>query len=169
MISRRKAVERMSVGALSPLCPAGSTTSFSPEEKALVEVMAELLIPQTETPGARAAGVPEFIERFVASCDGAYRSEFRAGAAAVNQLARRRFRKPFPEATTEQQIELLREMAGAANKKLQRHQDFFALMRRLTVVGYYTSEAGLKQELGFAGIPIYKGCTHGGHSGDGQG
>jgi hypothetical protein len=41
--------------------------------------------------------------------------------------------------------------------------DFFAAMMSMTITGYYTSEIGMRDELGDNGqlfLPSYDGCTH---------
>jgi gluconate 2-dehydrogenase gamma chain len=55
-----------------PATPASSSTPykplfFSPEHYRMVEHIAEMIIPEDETPGARQAGVAEFIDFMVAN------------------------------------------------------------------------------------------------------
>src|SRR5689334_16758957 len=51
---------------------------FTPDEYKTVDELAELIIPKDESPGARDAGVAEFID-FMASSDDEIQQQFRSG------------------------------------------------------------------------------------------
>jgi len=138
----------------------------------LVATIAELIIPQTDTPGARAAGVPQFIDLALAEwLDIDDRQRFLAGLTDVDARSRKRFGRDFTACTPDQQTEILTLLdaevsalraAESRDDKVEASpsQRFFRMMKRLTLVGYYTSEVGATQELHNPIIPgRYDGCV----------
>ena len=130
----------------------GFEAPFSVDEKALVAVMAEGIIPKTDTPGAIGAGVPQFIEMIFADWFMAdEQRQFRAGLGQMNDEARTRFGKDFVRLAASQQLALLTAWdaaaakAGAPGSGAPQHP--FARFKTLTVVGYYTSQIGQDTEL----------------------
>jgi len=119
---------------------------FTPSEYATVERLADLIIPGDATPGAKEAGVAEFIDFMVANtADVQHR--FRMGLAWLNARSEQTLGKRFLELTAEQQNALL-EPLGFKDKARPGEEDgraFFALMRDHTVIGFYTSEIGYKE------------------------
>jgi gluconate 2-dehydrogenase gamma chain len=81
---------------------------FDPHQRATVAAIAERIIPQTDTPGARAAGVPDFIELIVAEH---YKNDARAGflegLTDVDGRSRTRFGRSFVEIASAQQDQVL--------------------------------------------------------------
>lgn len=144
---------------------------FTPEQALMVEDIADRIIPTTDTPGAKAAGVPKFIESIVQEV---YlqkeRDRFLAGLTEVNTKSQEKFSDDFTSLEKEQQNEILNEYnAGLAAEKLPAgHYDntvndynpsFFRMIKELTIEGYYESEIGAKEELAFLRIPgSYKAC-----------
>jgi len=139
-------------------CKAGSVgDTFEPrtltgKRNELVATMAELIIPTTDTPGARAAGVHIFIDSMLTDWyGGEEREHFLSGLREVDNKARARFDKPFLKLQEEEQVALLTDMeeeayvitASASNGQ----EPFFVTMKTLTIFGYYTSEIGATQEL----------------------
>lgn len=136
----------------------------------LVATIAELIIPETDTPGARAARVDEFIDLLLSEwLDDADRDRFLAGLAELDATARSRFGAPFVELAAQRQVALLRPLDEAA-AELRRaaaeageeveEMPFFGLMKEMTLVGYYTSEVGLTEELGYeAYTGSFEGCV----------
>ena len=127
--------------------PAAYTPQFfKPDEYALVERLAEAIIPSDGTPGAKEAGVAEFIDFMVAS-DPEMQYPFRMGLAWLNAHAERTAGQRFLKLTPEQQNSLL-EPLGFKDKARPGEEDgrkFLALMREYTVTGFYTSEIGFKE------------------------
>ena len=130
-----------------------------------VVVLSELFIPETDTPGAKAARVNRFIDSVLHDAIAGDRNKFLRGLAWIDQRSKALFKSDFVSASQEQQTALLIRLAadGNPNKEDAIGRDFFLAMKSMTINGYYTSEIGLKQELGDDGqlfLPQFPGCTH---------
>jgi hypothetical protein len=79
-----------------------------------VATIAELIIPQTETAGARAARVHEFIDEVLYDDEPATRNKFFNGLSWVDQRSRSRYGVDFIKATPDQQVELLTPISRPA-------------------------------------------------------
>lgn len=87
---------------------AGASTALSPRQDALIATIAEIIIPETDTPGARAAGVDAFIRAMLTSYYPAEeRDAFLDGLRAVDERARRSHGQAFLDCNDEQQVELV--------------------------------------------------------------
>jgi len=139
--------------------PAWAPRTLSAAQLELVATLTEHIIPQTETPGARAAGVHRFVDTLLTDhYPTAERDRFLAGLAAVDAQARSRYGKAFVESATGQQVALLRELDAAAYAATRGDDAwFFRRMKELTLVGYYTSEIGAMQELHVSPFGAYRG------------
>lgn len=123
-----------------------------------VATIAELIIPETDTPGARAAGVPEFIDLIVAEWyDPDERERFLEGLAGVDARSRTTFGAEFTELDPTQQVALLRgldaEVTALREADGEAGEHFFQQIKWLTLYGYYTSEVGLTRELHYQIVP----------------
>jgi gluconate 2-dehydrogenase gamma chain len=136
---------------------------FSAAEYALVERLTDLIIPADDTPGARDAGVSEFIDLMV-SRDLELQRDFRAGLGWLNTRSHKTSGKTFVMLDPDQQTTLLESLAYRKNFRTgdELGQKFFDLVREYTAMGFYTSEIGLK-ELDFPGLEFYAespACPH---------
>lgn len=139
---------------------------FTEAEYAMVERLADIILPNDGTPGARDAGVAEFIDFMVAS-DPDVQYSFRTGLTWLNAQAERVNGKRFVELTPEQQTSLL-EPLGFKAKARPSEEDgvrFFRMMREYTVTGFYTSEIGYK-ELDNPALKFYAESPECPHKGD---
>jgi len=119
---------------------------FSAAEYAMVERLAEIIIPSDGTPGAKEAGVAEFIDFMVAS-DVEAQYGFRTGLTWLNAHSEHTAGRPFLELSAGQQMSLL-EPLGFKDKARPGEEDgrrFFGMFREYTVTGFYTSEIGFKE------------------------
>jgi gluconate 2-dehydrogenase gamma chain len=136
---------------------------FTSSEYAAVERLADLIIPSDATPGAKEAGVAEFIDFMVANTAGVQYS-FRTGLAWLDAWSEQTLGKRFVDLTAEQQNALL-EPLGFKDKARPGDEDgrtLFAMMRDYTVIGFYSSEIGYK-ELDNPALRFYSEspeCTH---------
>ncbi len=153
------------LGGCSASTESGWTpAAFTAEENDLVTVISERIIPETETPGAKAAKVNRFIDKLLAEWyPEEERDQFIAGLRVVNALSEERYGQAFLECTREEQMALLRELDEAAYApeaaRAGEASPFFRRMKELTLVGYYTSEIGATQELRWLPVPgRFDGC-----------
>lgn len=119
---------------------------FTPSEYGAVERLTEIIIPTDATPGAKEAGVAEFVD-FMVDNDSSVQYDFRTGLAWLNAFAEETTGKRFMELSSGQQVSLL-EPLGFKDKKRpgqEAGRHFFRLIREYTVTGFYTSEIGFKE------------------------
>ncbi len=159
MIPRRDALQRLSVligGALSTQLTAGlfgqvlntgATVEVTPDQVKLLAEAADTIIPDTDTPGAKAAGAEQFIVRVLRDC---YvreeQAKFYEGLAKLEAASRSAHGRGFAELDAEQRKELMKQTATS-------DQAFFLRLRELTIVGYFTSEIGAMKALVYLPIP----------------
>jgi hypothetical protein len=128
-----------------------------------VGTLVELIIPTTETPGAKAALVDRFVDGVLTTASPAVRDRFLNGLDWLDHRSTALFNVPFDRASPEQQTDLLTRLSGEPSTEDAAGVQFFAAIRSMTITGYYTSELGLRQELGDDGVlvsPSFPGCTH---------
>jgi len=119
--------------------------------------IADLIIPGTDTPSASAAGVPAYIDSVV-SRNEPYKRLFRDGLTWLKE-------QKFLDLSESKQLELLTPLCAVADQGKARSmpERFFAVVKSLTADGYYTSQAGLIQELGYKGntvLAAFPECVH---------
>ena len=141
---------------------------FTPHQNATVVELTELIIPRTETAGARDARVNEFIDTVLDDAAPAEREGFLDGLEWLDRRSRETFGADFIDAAPVQQTALLTAV-GAPDNSVRAERDgvaFFEAVKRLTVTGYYTSEIGMLEELGDDGTLHFtekRGCLHSEH------
>ncbi len=141
---------------------------LSPAQLEAVATLAELIIPTTDTPGARAALVDRFVDNLMANALPADKERFLAGLTWMDTRSTALYGKPFTGATPEQQTELLTKLAASSRHAAEDAPGvpFFTAIKGLTISGYYSTKIGLEQELGDNGhlfTAVFEGCTHDEH------
>ena len=138
---------------------------LTPHQNDTVVLLTELIIPQTDTPGAKAVNVNRFIDWVLSSAPGEDRDKFLSGLAWIDEQSTSRYQKDFVSAGGAQQTALLTRLADEANHAPEDATGvaFFRVIKAMTINGYYSTEVGLQQELGDDGqlvMGIFKGCDH---------
>jgi hypothetical protein len=134
---------------------------FSPAQLLVVSRLTDLIIPTTDTPGAVAAGVPQYID-LVVHGDPKLQATFRAGLQGLDKTSEARFGSTaFLQLTEAQQVEILTSLKEATDLSKPSTENapegdvsFFHAIKGLTADGYYTSRIGLMQELGYNGDAV---------------
>ena len=152
---------------------------FSTQEQALLAELAEVIIPKTDTPGAKEAGVGAFIALMLADCyTEGQRQNFKSGLVEVGTESKK-LGGSFVELSDGDKIKVMtilsenaKKMASADKVKVIDSETgvekdegkikavpFFKLLKELTTLGYFTSEIG--QTLALDHVPIpgkYEAC-----------
>lgn len=136
---------------------------FSIDQARLVTVLSDVIIPDTDTPGASAAGVPAFIEEMVSTAyDEDAKNQFLSGLEAFDELARDEHGSSYVALDPEVQFQFANDqnrMAIGGEQGDVPGTVFFLVMKELTMMGYFTSEIGATQTLRYAKVPgRYEGC-----------
>ena len=135
-----------------------------------VAVIAELIIPETDTPGARAARVHEHIDLVLSEESPAVQKAFLKGLSWIDRKSRQRFGADFREISPDHQTLFFTELSGEdGGDEIGRR--FFQDIKRRTTFAYYTSEIGIHRELKYKGNAIlghWPGCPHPDHHGDSE-
>lgn len=120
----------------------GALRVLSPHQDAIVVAAAERIIPATTTPGATAAQVDRFIDTMLADWYPA--EDTRKFLAGIAELDGQRFLEIAPA----EQTAILERLDGETTPG-----HWFAMLKYLTIWGYYTSEVGQEKELGNWPLP----------------
>ncbi len=127
---------------------------FNETDFATISRVADLIIPPTDTPGAIQAAVPDYIDSLVAR-NTDHQLLMADGLRWLDAEARKTGAKTFLALDESRQLAILEPLCEAADQKSSipqgRNVQFFALLKNLTADGYYTSRAGLIEELGYKG------------------
>ena len=155
--------------------------ALTPAQARTLDVVAELIMPKTDTPGAREAGVPAFVDRAVGDwCSPAEAKALRAGLDRMDADARAAHGAVFVALTPAQQAALLTGYdaearapkaaavgrgdteTGLSNAKAApvSGSAFFPILKELVTVGYFTSKLGATRAVRYDPVPgAYKGCV----------
>ncbi|GIL23369.1 MAG: hypothetical protein BroJett042_18820 [Bacteroidota bacterium] len=141
------------------------TPSFFTEEQArIMSELAQTIIPKTNTPGAKEAGVPGFIDQILKEC---YKKEdqdkFIAGLTEFEAAAKAAHGDSFIYLDAEKQLAFVKAQNEAAVNAVKadpsQPRPFILSAKELTLLGFFTSEPGATQVLQYEAVPgSYKGC-----------
>jgi hypothetical protein len=139
--------------AQAPVGAAWQPRAVTPAGGAQLAALVDAMLPDTDTPGARAAGVHVFVDLAVAEClPAAEREAFRTGLDALNAICRGAHGVDLDRATPAAVTTLLRDAETAGTP-------FVKALKGLTVLGYGTSRIGATQALADDQSPgRYRGC-----------
>ena len=139
---------------------------FTAEDVAFLDEIAETILPETGTPGAKAAGVGAFMALMVTgSYDPTEQGIFRKGMDALDAQCRSLHGVSFMAATPAQRLALLERLDAEQLHYMQRRADdapahYFRMMKELALLGYFTSEIGCTQAMRYVETPgRYEPCV----------
>jgi hypothetical protein len=137
---------------------------FNTHQLETIATLSEIIIPTDKhSPGARAAGVHEYIDDLIADSEESQKALWMQGLAAVDKMTELQHGKQFVVCPAEQQVALIEEISKNEEKPTRLEEQFFVAIKKATVDGYYTSEIGIHKEIEYQGNTVvldFKGCTH---------
>lgn len=143
-----------------------SATAFTPKfltapsHMDIITEIAEIMIPKTDTSGAKDAGVPAFIDLVLADVySKEARERFATGlaefAAAVASNG-----KPFLEQEPAQRVAIVQQSLVTALDGDRDPKPFILMARELTLLGFFTSRVGITENMEYVAVPtVYHGCV----------
>ena len=138
---------------------------FNTDDVALMDEIADTIIPETNTPGAKAAKTGAFMALMVKDC---YKPEhqqiFTEGLKTINESAQTQFKSSFMDLDAEQRKTMLtaldveqKEYSKDEANKEKPH--YFRMLKDLTLLGFFTSEIGGTEVLKYVEVPgRYDAC-----------
>ncbi len=123
--------------------PASRWRSLSEAEAELVDLISEQIIPTDEDPGARWAGVVNFVDKQLAGPYKRFLPDYRSGLAGVQETSRAMFGKAFAQLKWDDQTAVLKSLesgkAKGATWRRESSSRFFDLIRDHCMQGFYGS------------------------------
>ena len=143
--------------------------TLTEQQGEIVAEIAEIIIPRTDTPGARDIGVPQFIDAMLKDAYTAEdRARYVAGLGELQAQAQRAHGREFLELAARQRVALvqaLQDEAAAAERALnlppaQLRRPFILMTKELALLGFFTSQVGATQVLQYDPVPgAFHGCV----------
>ena len=133
--------------------------TFTPEDIAFLDEVADTIIPTTKSPGAKAAKVGQFMTVMVNDCyEEADQKIFHEGIKKLDEACNKMHGHSFMKAEPAHRKELLTSLDKEAkeymkSKKKEDPNHYFLMMKQLTLLGYFTSKPGLEQNFNYQQVP----------------
>lgn len=162
----------LSVGTVSTVISSCQTTETGEgwtaqilsksQVKTLAEVV-DIILPATDTPGAKELLVHQYVDKFIAEClKKEEQDKVIKGLDDINAKAG----NDFAGASAEEQLTILTAYDKAAAKD---GSHFFRRLKGLTIMGYFSSEIGQTKALQHIPVPgRYEGCVPLAEAGEGR-
>ena len=126
---------------------------LDPDQFAMLERIVDLIIPETDTPGAVSAGTHRFIDLLLAEWASAEtQQQFVAELSSIDERATKLGMPGFLDGDADRQVEVVRlldEEAFADGAPAT----FFRRLKKLVLFAYFSSEPGATQALRFDPFP----------------
>lgn len=128
--------------------------NFTPDDIAFLDEIGESIIPTTDTPGAKAAGIGAFMVMMVQDTyDADQQKVFVDGLNSLRKDFKKATGNDFMEATVEERSAHLNEMYKTYRTSESKDPAMINMVKDLTILGYFTSEIGATQALRFVEVP----------------
>ncbi|MES2891920.1 MAG: gluconate 2-dehydrogenase subunit 3 family protein [Bacteroidota bacterium] len=132
---------------------------FTDKQVALMNEIADTILPTTSSPGAKAAKVGDFMSVMVFDCyEDKNQKVFTEGLKKIDELSEKKYNSSFIDADPKDRTALLTELdkeqkdyQGKKGKDDPSH--YFRMMKELTLLGYFTSKEGATQALRYKAVP----------------
>ncbi len=180
LMTRREAILRVSAllggvalvgqGAMLAGCSRqkapDDAAAFTEHDLAFLDEVAETILPETGTPGAKAAGVGAFIALMVTDTYTPREQQvFRDGMRTLDDECDEMHGTSFMSATPAQRLTLLEKLDAEQVQYMKTRAGdapahYFRMLKELALLGYFTSEIGCNQAMRYVETPgRYEPCV----------
>ncbi len=118
---------------------------FDNHQLATVAMLADLIIPKTDTPGASEALVHQHLDHILSDSPEATRSKFLEGLWWLDGYCLRSTAKPFKDLVPDEQIQIVLALYETSDPDLQPGHVFVEGMKTWTAKIYYSTEIGQRE------------------------
>jgi hypothetical protein len=132
---------------------------FNSDDVAMMDEIAETIIPETKTPGAKAAKTGAFMAIMVKDCyTPDHQQVFLSGLKTINESAQTQYKSSFIDLEAEQKKTMLTALDAeqkeySKNKANKENPHYFRMLKELTLLGFFTSEIGGTEVLKYVEVP----------------
>ena len=171
-MKRREAL-KVTIGAvvlsalLSTNMPTGNAWKplvCTPDQDAAVVALTGIIIPTTDTPGAKQTGVNRYIDLLLHDGPAAERERFVAGLEWLDTYAAAKGGKSFAKLSPAEQTAIVAELDAVETGELEKGRQFFRMAKSMTSRIYYATAIGYKELNKGGRVPKTFGCDHSGHA-----
>jgi gluconate 2-dehydrogenase gamma chain len=171
------------LGLMSGCSPKQSIAGWKPaflteDQGAIVTEVAEIIIPRTNTPGAKDVGIPQFIDTMLKDV---YEKEdqqrFVNGIDAFEKASKDQFSKAFMKLDAPQRLQLVKKFHDEAVERERADTEpdrsarrpFILMTKELTLLGFFTSQVGASEVLQYNPVPgAWRACVPLSEAGNGH-
>lgn len=163
------ALGALPVSAAAQSQPAKAAAAWTPllfdnHQNETVIALTELIIPKTDTPGAKDALVNRHLDKLLADGSEEQRAVFLDGLNWLDGYALAKHQKPFVSCSPAEQTGLLETLSGNSAAAPEPGRAFFRLAKGWTANIYYKTAIGFEEMNKGGRVPKSYGCTHPEHA-----
>ena len=137
---------------------------FDAHQNQTVIVLTGLIIPATDTPGAKEVNANRYIDLLLADGPDAERVRFVEGLSWLDGYSLNKYSHPFIGATSEQQTAILKTLSANEEPDVEPGHRFFRMAKSMTTLVYYNTQAGFREMNKGGRVPASFGCHHPEHA-----
>src|SRR5689334_4130978 len=114
---------------------------LSGQQAALLPELVEVIIPTTDTPGAKTALVHVFVDLYVKDCyPKAQQEVFLKGMDNLDAISQQKFGRAFLKLSKDERLDLLKQLEKESWEKGEPvEQSFIRMLKNLTLMGFFSS------------------------------
>jgi len=134
---------------------------LSSQQALLLPELVEVIIPATDTPGAKAALVHVFVDLYVKDCYPKAQQElFLKGIDTLEAVSQQRFGRAFLKLSKDERLGLLKQLEKESWEKGEPvEQSFIRMLKNLTLMGFFSSQPGATKAAEYVRSPgPFEGC-----------
>jgi len=167
--SSAESSESPALGAALPPDPALTSAHWQPRffdahQNETVIVLSDLMIPSTDTPGAKAALANRFIDLLLSASPLDEQERYIQALSALDARCLKQYARPFVKLAAAEQNEVLTLLTHpGSDPQLAASVQSFSLLKESIARAYYSSEVGMVRELKYQTDPYqfeFPGCPH---------
>jgi len=137
---------------------------FDRHQNQTVIALTDLLIPTTDTPGAKALSANRYIDLFLADGPDSERVRFLEGLSWLDGYAIGKYSRPFATLSVDQQTVILKTFDVNEEPGVEPGNRFFRMVKSMTTLVYYNTRAGFDEMNKGGRVPASFGCHHPEHA-----